>query len=55
MSSGKRLNKTDSLGLMVCTVDVDPSQTPEPGAGNASTCGCQAWELLQLEDGSKTR
>jgi hypothetical protein len=46
-SSHERLNKTDSLGLMVCTSSADA----EASAGNATTCQCSTWATLQLEAG----
>ncbi len=46
-SSHKRLNKTDSLGLMVCTASADSEVSP----GNATTCQCSTWAMLELVDG----
>ena len=42
-SSHKRLNKTDSLALMVCTTSLDPEQP-----GNETTCQCSSWDTLQM-------
>jgi YD repeat-containing protein len=46
-SSRKRLNKTDSLGLMVCTASADAEASP----GNSTTCQCSTWATLELAAG----
>lgn len=46
-SSHQRLNKTDSLGLMVCTASADE----EASLGNETTCQCSTWATLQLATG----
>ena len=59
-SSGNTLYKTDSVGLMVCTVNGTwPPPSPDANNGrfigsqfdpvdelNASTCGCLEWDIL---------
>eukprot|EP01043_Picozoa_sp_COSAG02_P036878 COSAG02_NODE_2732_length_8141_cov_41.736011_7_plen_841_part_00 len=53
-TNGQPTRKVDSAGLMVCTASEPDPEAPS-AAGNASTCACSQWAVLEVFEGQASR
>ena len=54
-SHGQPTRKSDSAGLMVCTAPEPDPEAPSGASGNASTCACSQWAVLEVFEGGTSR